>query len=41
MSELERRIETATAVLLQEGQEAQREALPTRSPSHGEGECAS
>ena len=41
MSELERRIETATAVLLQEGQEAQGEALPTRSPSHGEGECAS
>jgi len=41
MSELERRIETAAALLLQEGQPAQREALPTRSPSHGEGECAS
>ena len=41
MSELERRIETATAVLLQEGQEAKREALSTRSPRHGEGECAS
>ena len=41
MSELERRIETAAAALLQEGRTAQREALPTRSPRHGEGECAS
>jgi 1-acyl-sn-glycerol-3-phosphate acyltransferase len=37
MAELERRIEAATAVLLREGQAAQRKALPARAP---EGHCA-
>ena len=40
MAELERRIETATAALVREGQAAQREPLAARPPSHPEGQRA-